>query len=52
MIRLPATSLFVQALSLVGATLIAVFVATTVVVFNIPAPAPYIYTVSEVAQVF
>ena len=52
MIRLPATSLFIQALSLVGATLIAVFLATTVVIFNIPPPAPYIYTVSEVAQVF
>jgi signal transduction histidine kinase len=52
MIRPPTTSLFLQALGLVGATLIAVFVATTAVIFNIPAPAPYIYTVSEVAQVF
>jgi two-component system OmpR family sensor kinase len=51
MIRLPATSLYLQALGLVGATLVAVFLATTVVILNIPPPSPDIYTVSEVAQV-
>jgi len=51
MMRLPATSLYLQALGLVGATLAAVLVATTVVIFNIPPPSPDIYTVSEVAQV-
>jgi len=47
----PTTPLFLQALGLVGATLVAVFVATTLVVLNVPPPAPDIYTVSEVAQV-
>jgi signal transduction histidine kinase len=51
MIRLPATSLYLQVLGLVGATLVAVLVATTVVILNIPPPSPDIYTVSEVAQV-
>ncbi|HUO13292.1 MAG TPA: ATP-binding protein [Caulobacteraceae bacterium] len=51
MMRLPATSLYLQALGLVGATLLAVFFATTVVILNIPPPSPDIYTVSEVAQV-
>jgi len=51
MIRLPATSLYLQALGLVVATLIAVLVATTVVILNIPPPSPDIYTVNEVAQV-
>jgi two-component system OmpR family sensor kinase len=46
----PTTSLFLQALGLVGATLLAVLVATTVVIINIPPPAPDIYTVPEVAQ--
>ena len=49
--RLPATSLYLQALGLVVATLIAVLVATTVVILNIPPPSPDIYTVNEVAQV-
>jgi signal transduction histidine kinase len=48
--RAPATPLFLQALGLVAATLAAVFVATTVVVINMPPPAPDVYTVSEVAQ--
>jgi two-component system, OmpR family, sensor kinase len=52
MIKLPTTSLFLQTLGLVGATLVAVFVASTVVVLNIPPPAPEVYSVSEVAQVF
>jgi signal transduction histidine kinase len=46
----PATSLFLQALGLVVATLVAVLIATTVVILNIPQPAPDIYTVGEVAQ--
>jgi two-component system OmpR family sensor kinase len=46
----PTTSLFLQALGLVGATLVAVFVSTTLVLLNIPPPAPDIYSVSEVAQ--
>lgn len=48
--RAPTTPLFLQALGLVAATLAAVFVATTLVVINIPPPAPEVYTVSEVAQ--
>jgi signal transduction histidine kinase len=51
MMRLPATSLYLQVLGLVGATLVAVLLATTVVILNIPPPSPDIYTVSEVAQV-
>jgi two-component system OmpR family sensor kinase len=50
MMRLPATSLYLQALGLVGATLVAVFLATTLVILNIPPPSPDIYTVGEVAQ--
>ncbi|HEY1750742.1 MAG TPA: ATP-binding protein [Caulobacteraceae bacterium] len=52
MIRAPASPLFLQALGLVGATLAAVFVATTVVLLNLPPPTPDVYTVAEVAQVF
>lgn len=48
--RAPSTPLFLQALGLVAATLAAVFVATTLVVINMPPPAPDVYTVSEVAQ--
>ena len=48
--RAPATPLFLQALGLVGATLVAVLIATTVVIINLPPPAPEIYTVAEVAQ--
>lgn len=46
----PTTPLFLQALGLVGATLVAVFVATTLVILNIPPPAPDIYNAGEVAQ--
>ncbi|HEX3915744.1 MAG TPA: ATP-binding protein [Caulobacteraceae bacterium] len=49
--RAPTTSLFLQALGLVFATLIAVLVATTIVIINMPPPAPEIYTVAEVAEV-
>jgi two-component system, OmpR family, sensor kinase len=48
--RAPTTPLFLQALGLVAATLAAVFVATTVVVINLPPPSPDVYTVTEVAQ--
>jgi two-component system, OmpR family, sensor kinase len=50
MTRAPTTSLFLQALGLVGATLLAVFAAATLVIFNIPAPAPEIYKVTDVVQ--
>ncbi len=50
MSQAPATPLFLQALGLVAATLAAVIVATTLVVINMPPPAPDVYTVSEVAQ--
>ena len=48
--RLPTTPLFLQALGLVAATLAAVFLATALVVINLPPPSPDVYTVSEVAQ--
>jgi signal transduction histidine kinase len=50
MIRAPSTPLFLQALGLVGATLVAVFIATMVVIINLPPVAPDVYTVAEVAQ--
>ncbi len=50
MTRAPATPLFLQALGLVAATLLAVMIATTVVIMNLPQPAPDVYSVSEVAQ--
>jgi two-component system OmpR family sensor kinase len=50
MTRTPTTSLFLQTLGLVGATLIAVYIATTLVIINIPRPPPDIYTVAEVAR--
>jgi signal transduction histidine kinase len=46
----PTTSIFLQALGLVVATLVAVFVAFALVIINIPPPAPDVYTVAEVAQ--
>ena len=49
-LRPPATPLFLQALGLVFATLVAVVIATTVAIINIPPPAPEIYTVAEVVQ--
>ncbi len=48
--RAPTTPLFLQALGLVAATLAAVFLATALVVMNLPPPSPDVYTVSEVAQ--
>ncbi|HEX3407722.1 MAG TPA: ATP-binding protein [Caulobacteraceae bacterium] len=48
--RAPTTPLFLQALGLVAATLAAVFLATALVVINLPPPSPDVYTVSEVAQ--
>ncbi len=48
--RWPTTSLFLQALGLVGATLVAVFISTMVVILNLPAPPPDVYSVAEVAQ--
>jgi signal transduction histidine kinase len=50
MIRAPSTPLILQALGLVGATLVAVFIATTVVIINMPPLAPDIYSATEVAQ--
>ncbi len=46
----PAAPLFLQALGLVAATLVAVLIATAVLIINIPPPAPEIYTVPEVLQ--
>jgi two-component system, OmpR family, sensor kinase len=48
--RWPTTTLFLQALGLVGATLVAVFVSTMVVILNLPPPSPDVYSVAEVAQ--
>jgi len=48
--RAPTTSFFLQALGLVAATLIAVFVSITLVILNMPPPPPELYTVSEVAD--
>jgi two-component system OmpR family sensor kinase len=48
--RWPTTTLFLQALGLVGATLVAVFVSTVVVLLNVPPPPPDVYSVAEVAQ--
>jgi two-component system OmpR family sensor kinase len=48
--RWPTTTLFLQALGLVGATLVAVFVSTMVVILNLPPPPPDVYSVAEVAQ--
>jgi signal transduction histidine kinase len=42
--------LFMQTLGLVIATLIAAQIATVVVIFSLPAPAPEIYTVGDVVQ--
>jgi signal transduction histidine kinase len=48
--RLPAAPLFLQALGLVVATLIAAQIATIVVIINLPPPAPEVYAVSDVVQ--
>ena len=50
MIRLPPTPLFVQALGLVVATLIAAQFAAVAVIFNLPPPPPEVYTVADVVQ--
>ncbi|HUZ11895.1 MAG TPA: ATP-binding protein [Caulobacteraceae bacterium] len=49
MTRAPTTTLFLQALGLVGATLVAVLVAATLVILNVPPPLPDVYSVDEVA---
>ncbi|HXU99906.1 MAG TPA: ATP-binding protein [Caulobacteraceae bacterium] len=48
--RFPATPLFLQALGLVVAALVAAEIATVVVVLNLPPPAPDIYSVADVIQ--
>jgi signal transduction histidine kinase len=48
--RLPATPLFVQALGLVVAALVAAEIATVVVVLSLPPPAPDVYSVADVVQ--
>ncbi len=50
MMRAPVAPLFVQALGLVVATLVAAQIATVVVLFNLPPPAPEVYSVSDVVQ--
>jgi len=45
-----ATTLFLQALGLVAATLLAVLVCSTLIILNMPPPAPDVYTVGEVAN--
>jgi two-component system, OmpR family, sensor kinase len=47
-----STPLFLQAMGLTLATLIAGLIATTVVVLLLPPPRPDIYTLAEVARVF
>jgi signal transduction histidine kinase len=47
--RLPAIPLFVQALGLVIATLLAAQAAALAVIVNLPPPTPEVYTVSDVA---
>jgi len=46
----PTTSLFLQALGLVAATLAAVVVFAAVVALNIPPPSPDVYSVAEVVR--
>jgi signal transduction histidine kinase len=48
--RAPPTPLFLQALGLVIATLLAAQLATIAVMVNLPPPPPEIYTVADVAQ--
>jgi signal transduction histidine kinase len=49
-LRFPTTPLFLQALGLVVASLIAAQIATVVVVLNLPPPPPDAYTVADVVQ--
>lgn len=51
MIRLPSTPLFLQALGLVVATLVASQITAIAVILSLPPPSPDIYTVADVAQV-
>jgi signal transduction histidine kinase len=48
--RFPTTPLFLQALGLVVASLVAAQIATVVVVLNLPPPPPEAYTVGDVLQ--
>ncbi|HEY2481575.1 MAG TPA: HAMP domain-containing protein, partial [Caulobacteraceae bacterium] len=48
--RFPSTPLFLQALGLVVAALIAAEITTVVVMLNLPPPPPDVYTVSDVLQ--
>lgn len=48
--RWPTTPLFLQALGLVVAALVAAEIATVVVVLNLPPPPPDVYTVDDVVQ--
>ena len=50
MIRLPAVPLFLQALGLVIATLLAALVTSIIVAFYLPQPPPEVYSVSDVAR--
>ena len=49
-IRFPTTPLFLQALGLVVAALVAAEIATVVVVLNLPPPPPDVYTVADIVQ--
>ncbi|HEY5288944.1 MAG TPA: hypothetical protein VIJ59_02805, partial [Caulobacteraceae bacterium] len=49
-LRLPTTPLFLQALGLVVAALVAADIATVVVVLNLPPPPPDVYRVADVVQ--
>ncbi len=48
--RLPAVPLFLQALGLVIATLLAALVTSIIVAFYLPQPPPEVYSVSDVAR--
>ncbi len=50
MIRLPAVPLFLQALGLVVATLVAALFTSIVVAFYLPQPPPEVYSVQDVAR--
>ncbi|HEX7760168.1 MAG TPA: ATP-binding protein [Caulobacteraceae bacterium] len=50
MIRLPAVPLFLQALGLVVATLVAALVTAIVVAFYLPQPPPEVYSVGDVVR--
>jgi two-component system OmpR family sensor kinase len=50
--RLPALPLFLQALGLVVATLLAALATSIIVAFYLPPPPPDVYSVADVAQAF